>query len=85
MKVICLDIRDTHEHNPDCPMRIAQHPNGSYWYCIDCGCPILCNSVGVIDEPIFNKIMERQEAERSNQKNSEDTIKETSKKEDTKC
>ena len=58
MKIIYLDVIGTHVGNSDCPMRIAKHPNGSYWCCIDCGLPIIYSSVDVIDKATFNKIKE---------------------------
>lgn len=46
MKIMTLDLRKTHVNNPDCKMRIAQKPNGS-WYCADCGFEIVWSWVEV--------------------------------------
>ena len=47
--VVALDVGGTHGKNTDCPMRIAQHPNG-HWYCVDCGLPILVKRIGADTE-----------------------------------
>jgi len=39
MEIIYLAVLETHKDNPECPMRIAHHPQG-HWYCIDCGLAI---------------------------------------------
>ena len=40
MHVMTLDVRRTHENNPECPARIVQKPDGG-WMCVDCGLDIL--------------------------------------------
>ncbi len=47
--VVALDVRGSHKHDPDCPMRIAQHPGG-YWYCVDCGHAITVKRIGADTE-----------------------------------
>jgi len=50
IEVIVLDPKLTHERHPECPSRLARHPNGTYWYCVDCGCEILRTRVkGITD------------------------------------
>lgn len=52
MRVMTLDPKKTHEHNPDCPSRLMQHPHGG-WYCLDCGAQLCCTSIEVapVNEP----------------------------------
>lgn len=47
--VVALDVKATHEKNPDCPMRIARHPHG-HWYCVDCGLAIIVKRIGADTE-----------------------------------
>lgn len=47
MRILALDPKKTHEHNPTCKMRVAPSPNGKDWYCLDCGCPILWTTISV--------------------------------------
>jgi hypothetical protein len=50
IQIVVLDPKLTHERNPECPSRLARHPNGTHWYCIDCGCAILSVRVnGIAD------------------------------------
>lgn len=41
MKVLALNSKRTHEHNPECPQRLVLTPNGRDWMCLDCGAYIL--------------------------------------------
>ena len=46
MFVMLLDVKQTHDNNPECPMRLVQHPNGN-WMCSDCGLEILWKKIEV--------------------------------------
>jgi hypothetical protein len=37
MKVLALNSKKTHEHNPDCPGRLIPTPDYNHWMCLDCG------------------------------------------------
>lgn len=40
MYIMTLDVKRTHEGNPECPSRIVQRPDKG-WMCVDCGLDIL--------------------------------------------
>jgi hypothetical protein len=51
MKVLTLDPKRTHEHNPGCPMRLVPTPDKHAWMCLDCGMRIMMTSVEVMPIP----------------------------------
>lgn len=53
LTVVALDIKGSHEKNSNCPMRIAPHPSGNHWYCVDCGIAILAKRVEADTESGF--------------------------------
>lgn len=46
MFVMTLDVKQTHDNNPECPMHLARDPRGD-WYCMDCGRVILWKQIKV--------------------------------------
>lgn len=50
MYVVTLDVKATHANNPDCPMRLAQKPQGGAWYCVDCGFEIMQKWIKVLEK-----------------------------------
>lgn len=50
VKILSLDPKGTHEHNPDCPMLLIPSADGRNWQCFNCGCYIIKRLVEV--EPI---------------------------------
>ena len=51
MKVLALDPKRTHDHNPNCPSRLVHIPGGKDWMCFDCGCQIVLTMVEVMPVP----------------------------------
>ena len=51
MVIETLDPKTTHSHNPDCPSRLVQAPDGRNWMCVDCGCYILHKRVECVPKP----------------------------------
>jgi hypothetical protein len=49
MKFLVLDVKEAHKDNPDCPMRLAWHPNWQCWYCVDC--EVAIPTLGVFEPP----------------------------------
>lgn len=47
--VTVLDVKGTHVRNPNCPMRLAQDPQGR-WYCVDCGFHVMWKRMRIILE-----------------------------------
>jgi len=52
LTVVALDIKGSHEKNSTCEMRIAPHPTGNHWYCVDCGIAIIAKQIEAGSVPI---------------------------------
>ena len=49
LEFVVLNPKLTHEHRPECPSRLAKHPNGTHWYCVDCGVAILSTRLRALE------------------------------------
>ena len=47
MRILALDPKGTHEHNPECEMLLVPDPDGQNWRCLGCGNLLIMRSVEV--------------------------------------
>lgn len=47
MRILTLDPKRSHEHNPDCPMRLIPAPDGKNLVCLDCNIHVIKTAVEV--------------------------------------